>query len=246
MLLLRSTTKGAHNMVRSALSKVMWVGRATALALGVAVMLAVVLGLASAALGADGDFFKVGKSNLAASVSKLIKSGAGPALRLEVDSGPPLSVNSAAKVTNLNADKLDNKDWRLEAWHEVGTAGEPQFGDGGEGDCLWSNWDNGGNHNSAAFYKDQFGVVHLKGLVKATDGSTALCDAVEGDLTIFQLPAGYRPARREVHVAISNEQLGRVDIDLDGTVSAGVGTPNTVANAKGWLSLDGITFRPTH
>ncbi len=234
-------------MLRSAASKAMWVGRATALALGVAVMLAVVLGLASAALGADGDFFKVGKSNLAASVSKLIKSGAGPALRLEVDSGPPLSVNSAAKVTNLNADKLDNKDWRLEAWHEVGTAGEPQFGDGVSGaSCLWSNWDSGFNHNSAAFYKDQFGVVHLKGLVKAKDGSVGQCVAVEGDLTIFQLPAGYRPARREVHVAISNEQLGRVDIDWDGTVSAGVATPNTVANAKGWLSLDGITFRPTH
>ncbi len=233
-------------MVRSAVSKVMWVGKATVFLVGLSVILALVFGVASRALGADGDFFKVGKSNLAASVSKLIKSGAGPALRLEVDSGPPLSVNSGAKVINLHADKLDGRDWRSEAWHEVGTTGEPQFGDGGEGDCLWSNWDSGFNHNSAAFYKDQFGVVHLKGLVKAKDGSVGQCAAVEGDLTIFQLPAGYRPARREVHVAISNEQLGRVDIDSDGTVSAGVATPNTVANAKGWLSLDGITFRPTH
>ncbi len=231
-------------MTKTILHKAFRVGRATALALGVAVMLAVVLGLASAAFGADGDFFKVGRSNLAASVSKLIKSGAGPALRLEVDSGPPLSVNSGAKVTNLHADKLDGRDWRSEAWHEVGTTGEPQFGDGVQGDCLWSNFDT--LHNSAAFYKDQFGVVHLKGLVKATDGSTGLCHGDEQDLTVFQLPEGYRPVVREVHVAISSEQLGRVDVDPDGTVSVGVATPNNVANAKHWLSLDGITFRPSN
>ncbi len=112
MLLFRPSTEGAQNMVRSAASKVMWVGRATVFLVGLSMILALVFGVASMALGADGDFFKVGKSNLAASVSKLIKSGAGPALRLEVDSGPPLSVNSGAKVTNLNADKLDGQNSR--------------------------------------------------------------------------------------------------------------------------------------
>jgi hypothetical protein len=58
----------------------------------------------------EGDFFKVGKSNLASAVSTLTKSGAGPALRLNVDSGPPLAVNSNGKVANLNADKLDGLD----------------------------------------------------------------------------------------------------------------------------------------
>ncbi len=97
-------------MLRSAASKAMWVGRATALALGVAVMLAVVLGLASAAFGVDGDFFKVGRANVAESVSKLIKNGKGPALELQVDSGAPLAVNSSTKVAKLNADRLDSKD----------------------------------------------------------------------------------------------------------------------------------------
>ncbi len=97
------------SVIKSTASKVMWVGKATVFLVGLAVILALVFGVASRALGADGDFFKVGKSNLAASVSKLVKSGAGPALRLEVDSGPPLSVNSSAKVTNLNADKVDGK-----------------------------------------------------------------------------------------------------------------------------------------
>jgi hypothetical protein len=55
----------------------------------------------------------VGKSNFASAVSVLDKSGAGPALRLLVDSGAPLAVNSSAKVTNLNADKVDGHDASL-------------------------------------------------------------------------------------------------------------------------------------
>jgi len=75
-----------------------------------AVMAALTLALTSAALGADGDFFRVGKANFASSVSKLIQNGAGPALELQVGSGPPLKVNSQVKVANLNADRLDGKD----------------------------------------------------------------------------------------------------------------------------------------
>jgi len=97
-------------MLRNAASKVMWVGRATVFVVGLAVILALVLGVATAALGANGDFFKVGKSNFASAVSVLDKSGAGPALRLLVDSGAPMAVNSSARVTNLNADKLDGLD----------------------------------------------------------------------------------------------------------------------------------------
>ena len=80
-------------MIKSAASKVMWVGRATVFLVGLAVILALVFGAASVAFGDDGDFFKVGRSNLANSVSKLTKNGAGPALDLRVSSGPPLAVN---------------------------------------------------------------------------------------------------------------------------------------------------------
>src|SRR5215207_6602318 len=97
-------------MLRNAASKVMWVGRATVFLVGLAVILALVLGVATAALGANGDFFKVGKSNFASAVSVLDKSGAGPALKLLVDSGAPLAVNSSTKVANLNADKVDGLD----------------------------------------------------------------------------------------------------------------------------------------
>jgi ABC-type antimicrobial peptide transport system permease subunit len=98
-------------MLRKAASKVMWVGRAASTMFGLALVLALVVGAASAAFGANGDFFKLGNSNnLASAVSTLTKSGAGPALSLKVDSGAPLAVNSSSKVAKLNVDKLDGLD----------------------------------------------------------------------------------------------------------------------------------------
>jgi hypothetical protein len=118
-------------MIRSAASKVMWVGRATVFLVGLAVILAVVLGVATTALGATGGNFILGKANNTASTptglvstladaakSALIvqnKSG-GPALDLRVGNTSvpandvaPMKVNSQKVVTNLNADKLDGK-----------------------------------------------------------------------------------------------------------------------------------------
>jgi len=93
-------------MGRSILRKVAWVGRTASMVFGLAVVLALVLGVASMALGANGDFLKVGKANFASAVSTLTKSGAGPALSLKVGHGKPLAVNSSTKVDNLNADEL--------------------------------------------------------------------------------------------------------------------------------------------
>jgi hypothetical protein len=95
-------------LMRGAASKVMWVGRATVFLVGLAVILALVFGLASAALGANGQPFLLGKGNDASNVSKLTRSEAGPALSLRVQGGePPLKFNSGAQVNNLNADELD-------------------------------------------------------------------------------------------------------------------------------------------
>ncbi len=97
-------------MVGSMVSKVMWVGRAAVFVVGLAIIVALLFGVATTALGANGDFFKVGRSNSASAVSVLDKRGKGPALRLEVGNGKPLAVDSAAKVDNLNADRVDGKD----------------------------------------------------------------------------------------------------------------------------------------
>ena len=99
-------------MIRSAAGKVMWVGRATVFLVGLAVILALLFGVASTAFAHRGDkgFFHIGHRNVTSKVSTLIKRGAGPALNLRVRSGPPMAVNSSSKVARLNADKLDNLD----------------------------------------------------------------------------------------------------------------------------------------
>jgi hypothetical protein len=96
--------------MRTAASKVMWIGRATVFLVGLSVILALIFGVASTALGANGKPFLLGKKNVATAVSTLLKKGAGPALRLKVGSGPPLAVNSSETVTKLSADKIDGKD----------------------------------------------------------------------------------------------------------------------------------------
>jgi hypothetical protein len=125
LLIIRPATEGA-GMIRSALGKVLWMARATSTIVGLAIMLALVLGVASAGIGATGGNFILGKANSAGAGSKLTASIAGPALQLvnqstasgasalglTVASGkPPLKVNAAAgKATNLNADRLDGLD----------------------------------------------------------------------------------------------------------------------------------------
>lgn len=103
------------------------IARGTALALGVAVMLALVFGAVSMAFARDGEAWILGRSNVATTITSLGgKLGInGPmvritnnnadkndtALDLRVESGePPMKVNSAKKVANLNADRLDNRD----------------------------------------------------------------------------------------------------------------------------------------
>jgi hypothetical protein len=114
-------------MTKKIFSGTLRVARGTALALGVGVMLAFVMGLASVAFAANGDPWLLGRSNVATAITSL--AGAvgvdGPMLRitnnnagtndtaldLRVQAGEaPMKVNSDAKVANLNADKIDGKE----------------------------------------------------------------------------------------------------------------------------------------
>ncbi len=112
-------------MLRNAASKVMWVGRATVFLVGLAVILALVFGVATTAFGANGNPFLLGKSNVATALSKLTgnvngsamqvaNSNAGAddtALSLSVQAGEaPMRVNSGTKVANLNADRIDDRE----------------------------------------------------------------------------------------------------------------------------------------
>ena len=99
-------------MLRTASAKIAWVGKATVFLVGLSVILALVFGVATSALGANGKPFLLGKRNVASAISTLVKKGPGPALNLKVGAGqPPLVVNSTAgTATNLSADKLDGQD----------------------------------------------------------------------------------------------------------------------------------------
>lgn len=114
-------------MARTLLNGVMWVGRATVFTIGLAVVVALVLGVSSKALAGTGvgDVFNLGKINTVDALSKLVGSTTGPllsidndgtgsALRLQVEpERPPLTVNpEAGKAVNLNADELDGQNSR--------------------------------------------------------------------------------------------------------------------------------------
>jgi hypothetical protein len=109
-------------MLKKTLHGVLWMARGTATMLGLAVMIAVVLGVGTAALAAvPGDPFKLGRTNTIDNMTTLIGSasgtllrinnnGGGPALDLRVEEGEaPMNVNTAALVDELNADQLDGK-----------------------------------------------------------------------------------------------------------------------------------------
>lgn len=91
---------------------------------------------------------------------------------------------------------------------------------------LTNGWANFGAPNgNASYYRDQFGVVRLSGVIKS--GTVGLA--------AFVLPANYRPSSTMRFAAESNGAFGVLTIDAAGNVTPAVGS-----NVK--FSLDGVTF----
>jgi hypothetical protein len=110
-----------------------------------------------------------------------------------------------------------------EAWHEVGKPGEPTFRNG------WVNYAPSGVE-SAGFYKDIFGIVHLKGYINSGTASV-----------VFTLPAGYRPSEEKFFPSIDSSgsgQMAWVAIEADGRLVALSSGACCVQH-----TLDGITYR---
>jgi hypothetical protein len=144
-----------------------------------------------------------------------------------------------------------------EPWHAVGASGEPPFRMGNseaqdafcasEGASRWGNAaaeTTPASAESAAFYRDRSGVVHLKGDVAGGYVNAGLGGGVFNleCPKIFTLPPGYRPANSQFFAADSfdwgtqKHVLGAIELRADGGVAARAGDPDR-------LSLDGITFR---
>lgn len=122
-----------------------------------------------------------------------------------------------SKITNLTTDLAAKASKTQQAWQTPTLTNS------------WVNFDIV-NGNGAGYYLDEVGVVHLRGIIKSgTLGAAA-----------FTLPAGYRPFKILVMMAISddgvNNLISRVDIDSGGNVK-----PTTGGTA--FLSLEGISFR---
>jgi hypothetical protein len=119
---------------------------------------------------------------------------------------------------------------------------------------VWVPWKNfGPSLATAAFYKDQLGIVHFKGVVSSQviwQGSTPTRSS------IFRLPQGYRPETGRIFASVGaanmgspveQEAAGRVDVQADGLVvtEADCGAPVSDCSANGpYFTLDGISFRP--
>lgn len=80
-------------------------------------------------------------------------------------------------------------------------------------------------YDTAGYYKDNNGFVHLRGLVRSGTAST-----------VFQLPVGYRPLMRKIFPSVSNQTISRTDVRPDGWIEFS-------AYNNAWVSMEGITFK---
>ena len=92
---------------------------------------------------------------------------------------------------------------------------------------LQSAWINyGSGTQSAQYWKDRLGIVHLRGMVRSGGIPS----------TMFQLPVGFRPSADEYFAVDSNSAHGLVYVTASGNVIAQAGS-------NLWISLSGITYR---
>jgi hypothetical protein len=111
---------------------------------------------------------------------------------------------------------------------------------------LSNGWQKFGESYRIRYWKDGFGVVHLMGGLTGGTVSTGT-DSV----TVFRLPAGYRPSQIQYFPAVStdssNVAVGGGYIEVCGPpvcTSDEVGNVAVFAPADNfYVSLDGITFR---
>jgi hypothetical protein len=234
-------------MAKKIYKRAMGIARGTALTIGVAVMMALVLGVATTALAGTGvgARFQLGQTNTVNAVTKLVGAVAGPSLQvdnnstnaaataldLQVEPGKaPMKVNSDGQVANLNSDKLDGKDST-----QFQQAGAPVPQDL----ALTGGWIGYGNgFGTPAFYKDAEGMVHLEGTITCTTPNTG-CGAVAF------LPAGSRPNHEiTVPIVAGGPSLGALSIYTDGRIFV-VDPSAGASNAEQFASLEGATFRAT-
>ena len=98
---------------------------------------------------------------------------------------------------------------------------------------LTNSWANaGGAQQTAGYWKDSNGVVHITGAI--TSGTTT------AGVAIMTLPVGYRPTKSEQFICSNNSNTAVAIIAVS---SAGVVAPDVTLTNSTFLSLAGISFR---
>jgi hypothetical protein len=110
-----------------------------------------------------------------------------------------------------------------EAWHVVGSSGEPGLQNG------WVTADSSNAFPPASFYIDPIGIVHLRGLVGSGTASSV----------VFTLPPGYRPPKDLAFAVAAGTGAPAVE-DVDVYSNGDVFAFGPVTSA---VTLDGVSFR---
>jgi hypothetical protein len=167
------------------------------------------------------------------------------------------NADNATNATNAtNAAKASQADHAVnadniaapEAFREIGAPNQPGFLGGS---TNFGTITGAATGETAGFYKDKEGVVHLKGLIRTADSGT---DAG----ALFNLPAGYRPGNTKVLLMPAFcsatgtgtcTDSGETTILILGAGTGLVTSPGLnpdgllIATAGVTVDLDGITFR---
>lgn len=125
------------------------------------------------------------------------------------------AVNTQAALEELDAEKL------------TGAVSTPA---GYTAVILNSPWTNvGGIHGTAKYGKAATGMVTLSGAITATSGSPT------SGVTLFNLPAGYRPSDSFTYAVATTSGVGRIEVTTAGDVIMQAGD-------IAFTSLSGISF----
>ena len=92
----------------------------------------------------------------------------------------------------------------------------------------WADFDSGTEWADGEYSKSAEGIVRLSGMIAS--GTTT------SDTVIFTLPAGYRPAKREMFSCVCDVGMAVLTIKADGKVLTFADVSNS------YLSLSGISF----
>lgn len=94
----------------------------------------------------------------------------------------------------------------------------------------WSNW--GTPFETASYWREANGCVHLTGLVKKSTAITA-------SEIISTLPVGYRPSNQQLFPILAGASaINRLDVTSTGTIYINT----AIAGTGNWVSLSGISF----